>query len=876
MKHDRDFDLDDEAGAELDEETRQVLAALREAGRTPAPPAGFVNQLNAQLRQEYEMKDKTLWSQFRRWLPAAVGAGVMMAVVAAAILIIPQYMRPATELEPVTNHDPEQQVDTADSQVVAGAESVPAATNDEEGSGAEPASSGIVVENAAGVVAAGPAGAGGFGAGGWNSYPGIPSYSERPTYELAVTLGGEPQTVTEYVLVARDVPDTAAEAVAWATAFGFATPRAYSSLQSGDNSIFVTSEDGQQLNFFSGEGYGEIFYNDATAAFVEAAEPIGAAEALALAELWWAEHGFGPDQYRVELDPLSEGSVAVDGTRTLVLKPLVNGVPASGWAISGDMSMNGAGNVVHARIPGFELAANGETTVISQQAAYEAVVDGGRAINYLYRPETTDAATANDLLILSASPQQFTVGEQVTLQGWAAIWRGLTDNGYYAELYDVNSNITFVLVGTQVAEMAAAWPLQEIRLDGVIVEMSSERTGLVEVSSWQENTTTVAAWPAECFVGSLAADGTLTTESGLILHLDNVNGQMPADATVETCGEVDENDNLLWTHIMDITLQSVAGDGSLPYTGPIYHAETGGELLVIEDSATPVLGPDLVFGPEVSLELGDEVNLTGQISGGVYINQDGEMRYELYLNSTVDDEPAGLYWSFRLYGEPELLAELAENYYQYVTIAATVISGQGEASAWFEPGLRVTSVTPIPSEPVQGHLGRVEFREVAGEPLMVFIDNADGVAYAIDPYYPTEPEFHPEFSDENFSQIWMALSVHPYWEYGGLPVAQMLDLRYGREVNQLVNPDILLSDYLIELPVNPDYLAFEGLNNFPFTGHFVIERVELSYIYEPGFANPYIEAPDGNVTSAPSPVWVFYGTDRETGATLMIQVDAAP
>ena len=84
MKHDRDFDLDDEAGAELDEETRQVLAALREAGRTPAPPAGFVNQLNAQLRQEYEMKDKTLWSQFRRWLPAAVGAGVMMAVVAAA------------------------------------------------------------------------------------------------------------------------------------------------------------------------------------------------------------------------------------------------------------------------------------------------------------------------------------------------------------------------------------------------------------------------------------------------------------------------------------------------------------------------------------------------------------------------------------------------------------------------------------------------------------------------------------------------------------------------------------------------------------------------------------------------------------------------
>ena len=104
----------------------------------------------------------------------------------------------------------------------------------------------------------------------------------------------------------------------------------------------------------------------------------------------------------------------------------------------------------------------------------------------------------------------------------------------------------------------------------------------------------------------------------------------------------------------------------------------------------------------------------------------------------------------------------------------------------------------------------------------------------------------------------------------------MLDLRYGYEVEHLVEPDVLLADHFQEIPVEPDYLEFEGLNNFPFTGHFVIEQVELSYIYEPGFANPYIEEPLGSPTSAPTPVWVFYGTDQASGATIMIQVDATP
>ena len=607
-----------------------------------------------------------------------------------------------------------------------------------------------------------PVVAGSITAGGWDDYPSMASYRERPTYELAVTLGSEPQTVAGYALASRATPDTTAAALAWAEAFGFTAPRAYTPMEEMANNIYVIDEDGERLNFFSEEGFGEIFYTNVAAEAPFNGEPIDAAETLVQAQAWWADHGFGPDQYRVELDPYSANFIAPDGVRSLLLKPLISGVPASGRAISGEMGINAAGVVVYARIPGYDLVPHEEIAVISPAAAYEAVVNGGRSINYLYQPTATHFPNSYEPLVLSAPGREHVAGERVTLPGWVSFWRSLTDNGYHAEFYDLDSDVTFTLAGPLVAEMAAAWPLTEISLTGTIERMSSERSGQLVVDAWEESIM-VQQRLVECFVGELAEDGMLTTQTGLTLRLDDVATQLPAGTTVEACGEVADNDSLLWTHVTNLTNQPFPGEGGGPYIGPIYHNEVGPDQSGEVWTDVPVPLPDLAFGPQVPFELGEEVSLTGQVSGSAYISEDGAMRYELYLLTTVDDTPTGTFWGFRLYGEPELLAILAEHYYQFVVIEATVASGQDEAEVRNEPGLRVDSVMPVQSEPIRGHLGQVEFRDFAGTTFMVFIDSADGAEYAIDPYHSTEGEFQPEFSNENFSQIWMALAVHPYW-----------------------------------------------------------------------------------------------------------------
>ena len=872
MNDDRDLDWtygpDDESAK--DPGAQEVFDALKRAGRGPQPPAGFINKLSGELQEVHKMQNESFWFQLRRWLPAAAGAGVVMAAVVAAIFIIPQYLRSTTELEPATDANVVSPADGEQAEAIAGAETV---TDDSANDAIEEESLDEEVRvggsNAAvsGLAVAPPAAESSY-----YPYPG--GSAERPTYELAIGLDSQPGLASNYELTQLPGPGDTEAALVWASNFGVPDARAYTSLDEYDPAVTIIGSDGARMSFFFGDGYSEVYYNNPSAVTTSPGSSLSLIDAEAIARDWWAARGFGIDQYVIDVDPYSLAYPDPTGNVMLRIQPIIEGVKIEGWNVSGDMSLNSQGEVIHARLPGYQLAAVGQQNVISQEEAYEAVINGGRSINYFYEPRAGSQQSPPQPLVFTPQASQYQVGESITLQGWPTILKSTAGKSFYVEFYDY-SGTTFLLTGDEVVNFAQNWDYEDISVSGTVTSVGDGNFAVLELASW-EPTEDVYGPYIECFVGSTAADGTFESEQGLILQIGQPPEGLPTEEQIEVCGEVGDGDVISWVHISSMPSELYLPDPEQPFIGPVFHTEYGYEQEEFygEFAEEPV-GIEGPFGPEIPYDIGDEVAFTGQLYGTIFESSEGVQRYELYLTGTVDDTPSGAFWGFRLYGDEAMLAEISDYHSGYVRVQGVVSEGEPTSYGHSEPGIAVSSFESFGESLIQPFFGKVEFLELEGQTTVVFIDEATGTQYAIDPAYPAEPEYYPEYTNENFDRIWMALSIHPYWEFAGLQVAQLQDVRFGREVEVLDDPNALLGEYLTEIKTHPDYQEFEGQNFFPFTGNFVIERVELGYTAEPGFANPYYgETFDGEQYA--TPVWIFYGTDTETGASITIQVDATP
>ena len=873
--HDDDRDLDwtfdpEGAGAE-DPGTRDVFEALKRAGREAQPPAGFVNKLSNELQEVHRMQNESLWYQFKRWLPAMAGAGVVMVAVVAAILIIPQYLRSTTPVEPSTDADTSEIVENDRTEAIAGAETVTDANNS--------ADEAEVVEESRVQAGGGNAATSGLAvmppAADSSFYPYPGGFAERPTYELATPLDGQAGIVAGYRLALADLPTDIDGALAWANQFGFQNPQAYTPLeQYGGGSVIVIGDNSERLNFYFGEGYGELFYENRAATQNSSGPGITVEDAQARAREWWRARGLNPDNYVFEVDPYSYGFIDPSGQLFLRVFPLVDGTKMDGWATGGDITFNGQGDVMSVRLPQYVVEPAGSVNVISQQEAFDAVVNGGRSISYFYAPEAGEVTIPEPPRSYTPGPNQYEVGQVVELQGWPNILQNAVTDDYYVEFYDYRGSSNLLLTGDMVAAFVEEWSERDITLSGVVVAVDND-IATVEVTGWDTTLSDNYEY-IECFMGTATIDGAFTSDNGVALQLATVPEAFDPEGNVEICGEVDDNDVISWVHISVFADESFPPNPEEPFYGPVFHTEYGydQEGVYAEFAEEEIVAEDW-FGPDFPYQMGDTVLFGGQLFGSIYENSEGILRYELYLNGTIDDTATGMHWGFRLYGDEALLAQLAEVHGSYVRVEGTLTSPTDVPGA-FEPGLEVTNFEPLGEITVQPYFGQVEFRELGGKTTMVFVDEATGAEFALDPSFEAEPEYYPEYNNENFSRIWMALSIHPYWEYEGLPVAQMMDVRFGREVDNMTDPADLLQDYFWELEVQPDYLEFEGENYFPFTGNFTIDQVELGYTSEPGFANPYFGEVIGPDTQPVTPVWIFHGTDLDTGATIVIQVDATP
>jgi len=324
----------------------------------------------------------------------------------------------------------------------------------------------------------------------------------------------------------------------------------------------------------------------------------------------------------------------------------------------------------------------------------------------------------------------------------------------------------------------------------------------------------------------------------------------------------------------------VAHPGSLP-TGAelttVQVEEVQMQKEVIEAVPGPAELPQEVMSEQVKIvppagyespvspyQIGDEVELEGQVGTTVYVNGD-ERRVEAWFR--VGLGPADYDLSYRLSGPPDLLEELAQYDRLHMRLRARVISDED----WYlGQGLEVIRFEKIwPEEKVQGFLGIIGVEALDGREVAIFTDRESGQRYVL--FGSLSEHFNLEdykrYTEEykRYKQLFLTGVVRPDQTFAGLPVIEEAGIRTGSDVDAATSAD--------QLPLEAPQVIDES-RMMRLKGRAIIDRVELAYYAPPGALGKRPGTEMQPEFSLVQPVWVFHGHSEDGRATFRAYVQA--
>ena len=751
---------------------------------------------------------------------------------------------------------------------------------------------------------------------------------------LVADLPDAPSEAPAYVAQSH-VPATPEEALAWAREFGLTDARLYRDPREPE-AIFVRTGDDRHLIFRRFGPMAEIHYGDDEAAAQEGA-PLPFEQAAEAAVRFLREHDLLPNEYRVQ-EPEDFRPSADNPFRMVEIVPLLDGQPVVGYHATMHISVNPAGEVTYAALNPLIFERSHAYPIKPAEEAYAALSEGDAG-----RPFRLDvdrsAPDAPDIRRYQPDPPTYSVGDVVTVTGRVQVLVAEDGSDAYAYL-TAHDGVRCDLTGPRLVELTDVG-YNDVRVTGSIVAQTGAQRWQLAMSDWE----IAPPQKIQCLVGTFVAEDGQTwlevdeaamlpeavalPESGRY-RLPGAPDELQDGERIEVCAGAWPvgGDDVDWWSITTPPLSEqtpVAVSSSstsvvveaveeapaapppptptpLPRTHVVQEGETlrmiadrygvtvdalleanddvdaskisVGQLLFIPESsrpgsvATSTPAPPSSPWTEHPFEIGQRVEITGVVHATIYV--DGDTRRTVAHLSTLALPVCPLL------GPQELLEELAQHHQLHVRVWGEVASAGEE---WRPTGqaIQVERFEKLwPEERMEGFLGHIELETLEERQVAVFTDHETEQRYVLAQSLEVENFLTPGQNPLlDFDQIFVAGGVQPRATFAGLPLLRLTSSQHGRETEAATSADQFTVD------VGPNVINEAERRMGELHGAFVVDRVELSYYYEPqpGYVvrsedgpPPTPEPPTETIVQ---PVWVFHGRNADGSVRFTAYVQAA-
>jgi hypothetical protein len=694
-----------------------------------------------------------------------------------------------------------------------------------------------------------------------------------------------PAALPRYRLLLEPLPETAEDALSWASRFGIPDPEIFHDAR---DPLLVSTigSNGEQLNFHRIAPPGVIYYSAVSRPlYTTGREPLTVEQATAVALAFLRERNLLPTTYHVEEEQRAGVAGLQTGVRRIQILADLGGYPLRGSMIGAiaSLEIGPEGKVYSGTFRALE-AVPAETVAIRPPQEVLAAFSSGQIAPFHAETTPLDADWQTPQYFFPP-PLQHQIGETVTLSGWPTLLVSADGQRVRASLHQPGA--VYELTGQRLNQSIDDAPAHNVTIEGTITADLGDNRWQVEVTVWSEAAT--GAFLA-CFTGVmerrgsetwLISDGTAWTEPGAGFRIPNAPEALAPGERAYLCAAqpVEPEQDLAWLSMVspppsdtrpagmsvsEVTVVEVtrvvseAGEQpeDVPPPGIISMRSQYGQ------SPSLALRPGRVETPYMA---GETVTVTGVVKALIFAG--AEERLEVSLHVPPGDD--GIWYNYRLLGDEELLSALAHQHHNLHATVSGVIEmiatdDAGERAAIFVTGYDRT----WPEERVEAFLGSVSLENVAGEEVAVFTDQESGQRYIYGDRHFGFHDWAPVLQEE---KVWVAGAVHPDDSFAGLPVLRLLQTTWGSDVDRATSAAVL------PLPAGPDVIPDYPMRSAGTDGY-VVERIEFAYFFEPQFdhsgAEPWERAALLSEQWA-EPVWVLYGRDAAGTSRFTAYIRAA-
>lgn len=790
-------------------ETRQPSSQNDVASKPPRLPK----------RKEFHLM-RAFLRFFQSWLPRLAVAGFIVVIVIFAVQLVPAMFEKGTETEaPIANT-------TAESSPVASVDRTPL-----------PTPTAIPTKGAAESAETG-------------------EESAVETSSLAT-----PEEVTIYRAQVVQTPQTAEEALAWATEFGLPDPQVFTDPRDMAQSLHVVSSDGREL-VFDNKGYdGNIYY------YNQDADPSGKrpsfTEASEIALAFLEAHGLLPAAYRTVQSTESQPSQPGD----VFIVPLIDNIPLPDETILVQVAASGEVSYAHLTTGIAALEPVDTFSVKSQEVAFAEMLDGGA---YRHFQHTQPAVSATPIRYYEVPLPEHSPGEEVTVYSQnVALLVATAGNTLRATLHSY-TGARYDLTGSRVAELGNNIGLHtQIRVQGRITAQESPSRWQLEIIDWQPVDPQEAV---KCQAGSLAwmgKDGQLQTDTGEQYTIPQAPAELAEGERIEVCWHAAENSVVQWHMISQPPVSEHrsgggGGGGSGPLPAIPLPEESSGPAPTSGSGEGGGGGGSSSTGPSSPYQLGEQVELTGIIFGHVVTGEQDEREYFVWLRPDTAETDAA-FPIYPLVAAPELLAEMGEHNQLHIGITGQMVPAPENQSG---PGNQAIAVERYerlyPEEKIENFLGSTGMENIDRQELVIFTDHLTGERYVLQDATPES-----EGETAGYVQFLLTAVVDPVATVAGLPVLRPLGRGYDPQMATATD----LSDFPVTQRGLPEIKAAEiaGPRGVDLREkNLVLDAAEVIYIYDQQ------QETAGGLTYLLRPAWRFQAHNESGTTTYTYYVQAIP
>lgn len=674
-----------------------------------------------------------------------------------------------------------------------------------------------------------------------------------------------PSEAPVYV-TSSSVPAMPEEALAWAQDFGFTDARLYRNPREPET-IFVRTDDGRHLTFRRHGPMTDIHYGDDEAAAREGT-PLSFDRAAEVAEAFLQEHNLLPDEYRVqEVENFAPSAESPFQMVEIVL--LQDGRPIVGDRAPMRVSVNPAGEVNYAALNTLTFEESDVYPIKSAEEAYAELTDDDGGSPFRLDVYRRGPENASNFRYYRPKPPTYSVGDVVTVTGWVQVlvteegddvWVRLT--GRNGEMYD--------LTGPRLNELTEVG-YNDVRVTGTVVAQAGARRWQLALSDWE----IASPQPPQCLVGTFVRDN---GEAWVEIDEDAVApvaSDLPEPGRYRLPGAPDELEDGERVEICTDAWPAVGEDVDWWHiTTPPTSEQTPSGVTTISTSVVVEQAVEEVDPPQIEapFEIGQRVEITGVVHVTIYVEGDAQrVGVNLDVREANQDLPP-----YPLRGPQELLEEIAEHHRLYVRVWGEIVTAGEE---WQPAGqaIQVERFEKLwPEERIEGFLGHVELETLEGRQVVVFTDHETEQRYVVAQSLEMENFLTPGQDPLlDFEQIFVAGGVRPGATFAGLPLLRLTSSQHGRETEAATSADEF------DTALSPHVINETERQTNELHSAFVVDRVELSYYYDPqpgyvvrsGDSPP--PTPEPPTETIVQPVWVFHGRNADGSVRFTAYVQAA-